>query len=327
MKTLSILLMSLSLHCYSKDQLYTVQLQSVDQVRVLNGEIEAVNKATVSAQTSGRISAIHYDIDDVVEKDSIIIEFTNLEQKAQLKQAQARYQAALITYQQSQTDYERVKDIYTKKLVAKNQLDQALSNMKALKANSEAANAAIINAQEQLEYTLIRAPYDGIVTKRYIEVGETVQPGKPLMEGLSLDTLRVITHIPESMIQAVKPNPKAKVILSNGDEININKTTFFPYADSKTRTFQARLILAENQQQLYPGMTVKVAFVIGDKQVLLIPKSAVIKRSELNTVFVKLNDKSVPRQVKLGDLIGDKVEVISGLFNGDQLIIHPLNNK
>lgn len=313
-----------STHVYS--QWYEIGLEKVDQYRILNGEIEAINKATVSSQTSGRVEKFNYDVDDFVAKGSVIAEFTNTEQKARLVQATANANAAKIAFDQSVIDYDRIKEVYAKKLVAKSVFDQTLSNRNSLEAKSKASAAAMVNAEKQLEYTIIRAPYDGIVTNRYVEIGEVVNPGTPIMEGLSLTKLRVITHIPEKIIVQVKQNPEARVFI-NDKTIPTKELTIFPYAEKKTHTFKTRIEFDSEGIQIFPGMTVKVAFKIGEYNVVVIPTSAIITRSELTLVYVKAGDKKLLRHIKLGKQQNGRIEVVAGLTPGELVQINPLSNQ
>ncbi len=305
-------------------QWHTTRIEKINNYRQLNGEVEAVNKATVSSQTAGRVAKIYYDIDDFVDKGSILVEFTNKEQTARFKQAQANAKAAEIAFKQAQKDYIRIKDIYSKKLVAKSELDQALSNRDALKAKATAAQSSVVSAKEQLEYTIVRAPYNGIVTNRFVETGETVNPGSPIMEGLSLSQLRVITHIPENIINLVKTNPQA-MVLNKGREITSEKITIYPYADKITRTFKTRLDIDTQTSGLFPGMTVKVAFNIGTNDKILIPTSALVTRGELIMVYVKNEGSELLRHIKTGSQYGKRIEVISGLNENEKILINPLS--
>ncbi len=325
MKTLTLLFFTL-LQTPSFAQWYQTKIETVDSYRQLNGEVEAVNKATVSAQTAGRVEKLYYDVDDFVAKGSVIVEFTNTEQKAALNQALSNAKAAKIAFEQAVTDFERVQDIFAKKLVAKSQLDQALSNKNALEARYKAAQAAVVSAKKQLEYTIIRAPYDGIVTKRFVELGEVVNPGTPIMEGLSLNKLRVVTYIPEKIINQAKANPQAQVII-NGKQFNPKDITVFPYADRLSRTFKTRVDLETGDTSLFPGMTVKVALKVGEKKAILIPHNAVIHRSELTMVYVKNSENKELRHIKLGSSYGDKIEVISGLSENEEILLNPLAQK
>lgn len=314
-----------SLNVSYAQEVYQTRLETINDYRQFNGEIEAVNKGTVSSQTAGRVATLHYDVDDIVTKDSIIVEFTNTEQRSRLNQALENAKAAKIAYEQAETDYLRVKDIFEKKLIAKSQLDQALSNRNALKAKAAAADAAVTEAEKQFEYTVIRAPYDGIVTNRFVELGEAVNPGTPIMEGLSLDKLRVITEIPETIINQVKDNPSATLILNNGEEITTSDITVFPYANTATRTFKVRLNLNSQENNLFPGMSVKVRFKIGEKQAILVPQNAVITRSELTMVYVRSqNGNTLPRQIRTGVKNEGRIEVISGVSADENIILNPL---
>jgi RND family efflux transporter MFP subunit len=327
MKSLYQAVLLLILHTQVFAQWHLTETETINTYRQLNGEIEAINKATVSSQTTGRVEKLYYDVDDFVAKGSIIVEFTNTEQKALLRQVKANAQAAKIAFKQAVTDYNRTKEIYAKKLVAKSKLDQALSTQNALMAKSVAADAAVTQAEKLLEYTVIRAPYDGIVTNRYIEQGETVNPGTAIMEGLSLNKLRVVTHIPEKIINKVKANPQAKILLE-GRVIEVSDITIFPYADRLTRTFKTRIDLEADETQLFPGMTIKVAFKVGETQAILVPKSAIITRSELTMVYVKSNKGNkgkILRHVKLGSSDNVKIEIISGLNAGEEVLINPLS--
>ncbi len=325
MKTITLLILTLA-HTVSNAQWYQTKIETVDSFRQLNGEVEAVNKATVSSQTAGRVEKLHYDVDDFVAKGSILVEFTNTEQKAALNQALSNAKAAKIAFEQALTDYERIKDIYAKKLVAKSQLDQALSNKNALEARYKAAQSAVVSAKKQQEYTVIRAPYDGIVTKRFVEQGEVVSPGTPIMEGLSLNKLRVVTYIPEKIINQAKANPQAKVII-NGKQFNPKSITVFPYADRMSRTFKTRIDLETGETSLFPGMTVKVALKVGEKNTIIIPHNAVIHRSELTMVYVKSGNNKILRHIKLGSSYGDNIEVISGLSANEEILLNPLSEK
>ncbi len=297
-----------------------VRAASVPEYRLLNGEIEAVNKSTVSSQTSGRVSKFNYDVDDFVAKGSIIAEFTNVEQKAKLTEVKSNAKAAKIAYEQSEIDFKRTKDVYQKKLVAKSALDKALSHRDSSKAKWQAQTASVVNAEKQLEYTIIRAPYDGIVTNRYVEIGESVRPGKPIMEGISLAKLRVITYVPETIVDQIRSKLSASILLQERD-IAAKKVTIFPYADKATHSFKTRIEFDSQGVTVFPGMTVKVAFKLGEYSAILIPRTALTQRSELSLVYVRHGEQQILRHVKIGKIQGGDIEIIAGLDVGDEVLV------
>jgi len=302
----------------------TVHKQMSAQERLFDGVIEAVHQSTVSAQLVGRITEINYDVDDFVPKDAVILRFRDTEQRARFEQAKAGLQEAKARLKEADDELVRVKDVYAKKLVAKADLDKAVAGQKAAKARVEAADAKLAEAQEQLAHTEVRAPFAGIVTERHVEPGETVGIGQPLMTGFSYEHLRAIVQIPQAFVGAVRDNGTASVELAGGKRVAANSVRVFPVADEHGHAFQVRVGLPTGDYGIYPGMFVKVAFVVGQAERLLVPVSAVVYRSELSGLYVIDNGKVKLRQVRVGRQVGDQLEILAGLDDGEQVALDPI---
>lgn len=316
---------------YAQDiKLETVPVMSreVLRERVLDAVVEAVNEATVSAQTSGRIAEVNYDVDDFVPKDSVLVRFRETEQRARLAQAQAEVRATQARYDEARKSFKRSQNLYANKNISKADLDASRANMDASKAQIEVAQAAVEQTQEQFDYTVVRAPYDGIVTKRHVEAGESVSPGQPLMTGFSLEKLRVRADVPQQLIYAIRELKSARIIPPDPAEGSIpgEKITIFPYASERSNTFTVRTELPAATANLFPGMLVKVAFVTGKRTSLVIPKSAVVYRSEVVGVYVVNESGKVQlRQVRTGPETDDgMIEVLAGLVDGEQVALDPI---
>ena len=162
------------------------------------------------------------------------------------------------------------------------------------------------------------------MTKRQVEVGETVGPGTPLMTGLSLQDLRVNTTIPQSIVMQVRRLKQAAVYVGD-HRIEAVKITIFPEAATPSSTFRARLDLPPGAIDLAPGMYVKVGLVIGEADRLLVPASAVIERSEVTGVYVIDAKGQVSlRYVRPGHRFADKVEILAGLSAGERIALDPI---
>lgn len=293
--------------------------------RLLDGTVEAVNQATMSAQTSGRIAEIYFDVDDYVEPGQPIIRFTNREQQAALRQSEAALAEAAARQIQANDEFERVSGLFESGSASKREYDQALASREAGNARVAAARSSLETAKQQVDYTLVRAPYAGIVTERHVRVGETVGVGQPLMSGLSLETLRVVADLPQQVVEEVREHQTAFVVTNDG-RVEADELTIFPYAHSASNTFRVRIELPEGQFGLYPGMFVKVAFVVGESQRLLVPTSALIRRSEVTGVYVVDDENRVRmRQVRAGGMFGDRTEVLAGLQPGERIATDPVN--
>ena len=302
----------------------TVQPERVPLERPVDGIVEAVNQATVSAQTSGRVAEILYDVNDFVPAGAVIIRLRGAEQRAGLQQAQGALSEARARNDEAQATWQRMAGLYEQRLVSKAQLDQAVANRDAAAARLAAAEGALASARAGVGYTEIKAPYSGVVTRRLVEVGETVTPGKPLMSGLSLRDLRISLNVPQSVVASVRRIGRAAVYV--GDRrIEASHITIFPEAAAPSSTFRARVELAPDAADLSPGMYVNVGLVVGDTDRLLVPRAALVERSEVRAVYVvDAQGRTQLRHVRTGHLFGDRIEVLSGLSPGERVATDPV---
>lgn len=293
----------------------------------LDGVVEAINQTTVSAQTSGKIRQIFFDVDDYVKKDVVILSLNNTDQLASVKKSQALIQEAKALKLKASQEYQRIKSIYEKKLVSKSTLDEAQAQLKTTSARLDAAQASLTQAQEQLSHTEVLAPYSGIVIQRHVEHGEVVQPGMPLVTGISLDHLRVNVNVPQSLINKLRQYGKAAILIPETNEvIAAQNITIFPFAEPLTNTFQVRLELPAGIKHLFPGMYVKVSLVTGKKQQLMVPARAVVYRSEVTGVYVLLDNGQLSfRQIRSGgENDKDTIIILSGLEEGEHVVLDPI---
>jgi RND family efflux transporter MFP subunit len=293
---------------------------------LLDGTIEAIQKTTVSAQTSGQVEAILFDVDDFVEQGQVLIRLKETEQKARLSQAEADLKEAMARLREAEDEYKRTSDLSAKKLVSQSQMDKASAALKAARARQDAASAGLIQASEQFEYTRIKAPYSGIVTERHVQVGEIAAPGQKLISGLSLGQLRVLVDVPQSLIPTIRKLRQARVLLPDGEVLDATQLTIFPYAHERSNTFKVRVDLPQGITDLFPGMFVKIAFLTGIKQQLVVPRSAVVYRSEVTAVYVVDEQGRVHfRRIRAGKPAGNgMLAVIAGLAKGEQVALDPI---
>ncbi len=296
-----------------------------------DGVVQAINETTLAAQTNARVAALPVDIGDRVVKGDALVRFTDVEQSSAQRGAQAAVAAARAAFAEAQANFKRIDDIYARKLVSRADLDQATARRDAAQATLAAAQAALRSAGQQADYTIVRAPFTGVVTQRFVEVGQAVQSGppqpQPLLALAALDALRVEVTIPQSAIDAVRQHPAATLILDGGARrIAAADVTVLPTADAATHTFRVRVAVPAGTAGLWPGMTVKVGFV-GDATAarLAIPVSALAQRGELDGVYVIGADNAVSlRQLRLGHRHGDDIDVLAGLAVGEHVASDPV---
>lgn len=321
-KYLPILLLIGWVSAIDAQQLPVAKQQKVYDTIELDGVVEAVQQSTVSAQTSGTIVKLPVDVDDAVAAGELIVQLDSTEQRAQLNQAQANLTSAQASLKDAERRVQRITNLFQQQVASQAELDEAETQLDTRQAAVDAATAALEESRKQLSYTEVRAPYAGIVTERFVELGESVQAGQRLMAGLSLEQLRVVTDLPQRFADYVRRHPNAVIVTDANDQLPADKLTFYPYADKRTHSFRLRLTINDKKDQLLPGMATKVRLTVGERQALLIPQSTVVVKGEFNAVYVRAeNGKSQLRLVRLGRQYQDEIEVLAGLEAGEQLVV------
>lgn len=290
----------------------------------LDGVIEAVKQSTVSAQTSGTVVELPFDVDDVVDAGVLIARLDDSEQRARFNQARADQAEAESSLDDARRQFERIESLHERGVATQAEFDSARNTLAGARARLGRAEAAVAEASEQLEYTRVTAPYSGIVTTRHVELGEAVSPGTPLLSGFSLEELRVVVSIPQQFAELARRERRAEVSLDDGRVLQTGRMTFFPYADPATHTFRLRMELEEPDGTLFPGMLVRVGVPVGERKALLIPETALFRRGELRAVYV-LDEADRPRlrQVRIGSRIDGRLEVLAGLDEGERIAVDP----
>ncbi len=317
-----------------QDTLHTVQKHTVQNWFQIEARVEAVNQGTMSAQTSGRIQQVLFDVNDYVEKGALIVQLRDKQQQAAVNSAQAQLTQTRATHIDRDAKFKRSTPLLKQGSLSQGDFDTIKAQAISAAAAVKAAKAVLEQAQEKLSYTQIRAPYSGIVKTRHVEVGESVSPGTKVMSGLSLAKLRAVADIPQRLAPLLskhKVNPqKVFNILHEGQPLTVQKVTLFPYADVNSHSFKVRVLFSQEHQpfnqdggsQLFPGMWVKLNLNMGDKQVMTVPQSSVMLRGELSTVFVATKNGPKLRQVRLGEKHEGKIEVLAGLRDGEKVYIN-----
>jgi RND family efflux transporter MFP subunit len=302
---------------------FTVTPSAVPSERLLDGTVEAVHQATLSAQTAGRIVAVAFDVDDRVPAGAVVVRIRSTEQVAGLTQAQAALKEATAREAEAQANYRRISDMYQRKVVARTTFDEATTARDAAVARLDAAKAGLDAAREGVAYTEIRTPYAGVVTRKLIQVGESVAPGMPLMVVASLDALRVVAEVPQSVVAQVR-KARTAVVYLDGSRVEATGLTLYPAARPETNTFGIRVDLPSDVTGLAPGVFVKLGLATGESDLLLVPRRSLVERSEMRAVYVVAPDGRVSlRQVRLGHVRGETIEILAGLAAGEEIAVNP----
>jgi RND family efflux transporter MFP subunit len=304
-----------------------VELREVDLTYTAEAVVEAVRQSTVAAQIAGRIIDLRFDVGDYVKQGEVIVRIDERAATQAVAASEAQVIEAQAALANARAQFERSKLLVAQKFLSSAALDKVEADYKAAQARVTALLAGAGQAATERSFTTIVAPYSGVVSARHVELGEMATPGKPLMTGFDPATLRVVANLPQTQIAGIRGGARARIeVPSTNKWLDVSGVTLVPTADPRTHTTRVRLDLKGASRDLYPGVFARAHFTIGKATRLLVPREAVIRRSEVTAVYV-IDDQGAPqlRQIRLGVASDDRsVEVLAGLKPGERVATQPI---
>lgn len=298
-----------------------------------DGVVEAVRQTVVAAQVAGAVVALEVKAGDTVKAGQLLarIDARTAEQNASAAQAQVRSAQAMLEV--ATKDFERQKQLYDKQYISQAALERAESQYKATQAQASAllAQAGVASTQSGLH--LVRAPYAGIVAEVPVALGDMAMPGKPLLTLYEPGALRVGAAVPQTALPASWQGVKVELPSLGGDRRWFAPTPdavqVLPTVDAQTHSVQLRITLPAELAglpQVRPGMFARLWLPVatGGTPRLSVPVAAVVRRAEMTGVYVvDAKGGAVLRQVRLGRVEGERVEVLSGVSAGERVALDP----
>jgi HlyD family secretion protein len=311
------------------------------------GTVRPRTETRIEARVTAQVTDVKISPGAKVQKGDILLTLDNRQLLSRLDQARQALKSAIAgkkqarqavigaraAHTQAESAFKRTKTYFESQAATSHDLEnaesvylQARAGLTNAKEGLSGADAQIRQAEEvvkeaeiALGYTTISAPEAGEVLRRLVEPGDMALPGKPLIILQTSGFLRLEAYVREGLIKLVTPGRKLSVHIDT-----LGKTTdaiveeIVPYADPQTRTFLVKAAMP-HIPGVYPGMYGKLLIPIKEQKVVLVPRSAVRQVGQLELVKVREDDKWKTRFIKTGKVIGDKVEILSGL-SGDEII-------
>lgn len=271
--------------------------------------IEAFAEADVIAKVEGEIREVLVEEGDEVEKGQVLARLDGDRLRLELNESRARLR-------KMQRDFERNKDLREKGLLSEGDYEKLQYDLESLQASYNLASL-------ELDYTQIRAPISGVISERYIKLGNTIRVNDPLYRVTSFDPLVAYLHVPEREYQQISADqPVAIDIDAVADmEILAGVTRVSPIVDPETGTFKITIEIRDESRRIKPGMFGRMSIVYDrHENVLQVPRSAVMEELGIESVFVVEDDKAVRRIVKTGYGENGMIEITEGLDDSDNVI-------
>ena len=305
----------------SKPKTITLKMKTYTGEVTVSGTVSAKEKARVAAKANGYVKEIKVDAGDTVEKGDLLLRLDSKELLERKAQAEAALTAAKADQARAEADFNRFQSLYEKESIAKKRFDDAKAAFDVAKASSEKAKAALEESQTLLSYTVIEAPFDGIIGEKAVNVGDFASVGSFLLSVYDPRSVELTASVGEQYAQYLKEGVAVTVeIPSLGLKREAKITEVVPQRDERTRTIQVKASL-DYREGLAPGLYGKLTFGAKPSEILLIPRSAVTTVGQLETVRIFEEGRIKIRHVKTGRIVDGKVEALSGLKAGEELVV------
>lgn len=282
----------------------TVTVQDIEQLREFTATVQAHTRNNIAPQAPFRIEKVYAEVGDRVRAGQLLAKMD----ATSLKQTK-------IQLDNQEVEFKRIDELYKVGGISK-------SNWDAQKTAVEVARTAYKNL---VENTQLLSPISGVITARNYDSGDMYNGGTPIFTVEKIRPVKLLVNVSESLFTKVKKGKEAEVKLDvYGEEIfKGNVSLVYPTIDPATRTFTVEIQIQNADEKVRPGMFARVTMDFGEERRVVAPDRAVVKQAGAGDryIYVYRQGKVSYQKVELGRRMGDRYEVISGVEDGDQVVV------
>ena len=290
----------------------------------MDGVVEAVRQATVSAQAMGRVASLNVKAGERVRAGQVLATIDDRETQTGVARSTAQVAQAEAELANARAHLQRTRDLRQQGFVSQSALDIAEAQFKAAEAARAGAGAGARQARLAQSFTTVTAPFDGYVLETLVHAGDLAMPGKPVATVYAPQPLRVVVQMPASMAAQARTAQRVEIQVP-GTAQWVAPSALQPVsaADPVSQTLTWKLdVPANSAAQMMAGQQTRVRFVGGSAQRMLVPETAILRRGELTAVYVRSGEAYALKAVRLGSVHAGGVEVLAGLKAGDEVAVH-----
>ncbi len=319
--------------------LLEVQERSIPDVLEAVGTVRAAQTSTLASQMMGTLIELRAHEGDRVQRGQVLAVIDESQPRAALDRAIAAEAAARQQLASAESELnlaestlKRFQALYERKSVSPQEFEEvktrqqaALAHRDMARAGQEQASAAVSQARTALEYSRIRAPFEGVITEKKADTGVLALPGMAIFTLEDVHRYRLEASVNETDLAAVRiGEPAAVLIDALGPQALQGKVVqIVPAADPASRSFLIKVELPADPR-LRSGLFGRVQFTRGERRAILVPQTSVVERGQMQGVFlVDRNQTAALHYVTLGKPLQQQVEVLAGLQQGDRLVVAP----
>lgn len=299
----------------------------------LDAVVEAVRQATLSSQVPGAIVALHVKAGDSVRAGQALMQIDARAAQQHVVGSSAQLDAAQAAQRVAAKELERQQQLFQKQYISQGALDRAIAQWESAQAQVQAVQAQTQVAKTQTGFFVIQAPFSGVISEVSVTLGDMAMPGRPLLVMHDPSALRISAAVPQALLGGLAARLKAVRFEVQGQTASAQdspQVQLLPTVDASTHTAPLRISLPASLRGVTPGMFARVwipsesATPNMPSNKVFVPTQAIVQRGEMSGAYVlDAQGQARLRQVRLGPVKGNQVEVLSGVRPGEQVVTDP----
>lgn len=280
-------------------------IESVEAV----GTARANEQVIITSKYSDLVDEIYFDDGQKVKKGAVLVKLNNQEELAKVNELTANLS-------ESQAHLKRLTELLSSRSTSKSLVEQQEAKTKAIEAQ-------LVSAKAKLNDLTVRAPFAGVLGFREVSKGTYIDAGNVITSLDDLSSIKIDFHLPERLLTHIHVGQQVTALNSayQNKEFIGKITAIDSRIDSSTRSIKVRAIIKNKTLKLYPGMLLNISVLLQVENILQLPESSIIPIENIHYVFVVNEDKALRKAIKIGRRHPGMVEVISGLVEGEQVVV------
>ncbi|MBL1214713.1 MAG: efflux RND transporter periplasmic adaptor subunit [Ignavibacteriae bacterium] len=304
-----------------------VESREVSDVFEFSGNIEGVQRVKLSTKLMGTIVSFPYEAGAKIKKGDLLVKINSSDILAKKRQVMANISQAETALKNMEINFNRVKNLYEKKSATKKEMEDIQMAYDMAKAQADAAREMKKEVEDVLSYANIKAPFDGYIVNKFFQEGDIAAPGHPIAIVENFSGFKVKTYVSAGDINRFERGEIVTVRLDelNGKMLEGKVVEINPGAHPASRQYAIQVLIDAANQNLdgvKSGMYAKVVLENSKRNMITVDEENLITRGQLKGVYtVSTNNEAMLRWLRIGKNFKGKMEVLSGLSDGDMIII------
>lgn len=287
------------------------------------GTIQAVHQTSLGSKLLARVVEVNLKAGQKVNTGDVLVRLDDTDLQAKLQQAKAALAAAEAALQQAVADEKRYAQLVKVKAVSREEYEKTVTALRSAEAQLRHAQETVKEVQATLDWATIRSPIDGVVIDKKVDAGDMVVPGQVLVNLFDPKRMQLVASVRESLAHRLQVGQDIRVHVEGlGKTCNGTISEIVPEAESASRAFQVK-VTGPCPPGIYTGMFGRILIPLQEEEVLVIPPQAVRKVGQLELVEVVDDGQASRRAIRTGRVLPQGIEVLSGLREGENVVIPP----